>query len=432
MGRPMAKLFTQLLVATIASFWAMVIASPLLADELSPSGYGLYKEFSSPVLAFELRTPSAWQNQGRDPDQLLGADKILGIRILATEMSDRQWCRFWTQNISINLAEPVAGDGLQILQAFCDAIPDLSRGDLIQVFSNPAGTRVLANGQEVINRQGTCLNNLLLIALTGNRPAYNGLPDTLLGRTDSEIAARLFHQTEIQPARLGYFAPKPVQPAATGAINEPEQPVIQAAIAESSEPAEPGPGSTDPAMSGIAQTDPTLPTQSASLSLESGVEPTTERVSSTDEAPAQTSSADALRIPVSSDPLSGEGLFDEPGKDREMTQAEEDQGEEAASGETATRFRGEVLATLQGHIHYPQSAIERGQEDQVGLRLQIARSGELVNLEISQPSRYNSLNVEAKRAAWAASPYPAPPEVSGEDEPKDTFVEFPVSFRLTR
>lgn len=92
-------------------------------------------------------------------------------------------------------------------------------------------------------------------------------------------------------------------------------------------------------------------------------------------------------------------------------------------------YQKEVLARIYEQIRYPESALMRGQEDMVRLNLRIDQQDQVIDVALLEESRYNSLNIEARRAAERTAPLSHPPGLQTE---KQLELLIPVNFRLTQ
>jgi protein TonB len=100
---------------------------------------------------------------------------------------------------------------------------------------------------------------------------------------------------------------------------------------------------------------------------------------------------------------------------------------EAIAAQAATRWEAEVLASLDRVKRYPASALSRGQEDVVSVRIRVARSGEVLSEQIADSRGYDALDDEALALIARADPLPPPPPEIGEHD-----LEFvvPIDFRI--
>jgi len=91
-------------------------------------------------------------------------------------------------------------------------------------------------------------------------------------------------------------------------------------------------------------------------------------------------------------------------------------------------YRSNILTLTYQNLIYPNSAIDRGQEGRVLVKLTLDRKGKVRNMEYDQKSRYSTLNKAVAKAVEQASPYPEPPrKLRG----KQIVVSVPIIFSLS-
>lgn len=91
-------------------------------------------------------------------------------------------------------------------------------------------------------------------------------------------------------------------------------------------------------------------------------------------------------------------------------------------------YRSNILTLTYQNLIYPNSAIDRGQEGKILMKLTLDRRGKVRNMEYDQKSRHRTLNKAAARAVEQASPYPEPPrKLKG----KEIVVTVPIVFSLS-
>ena len=392
----------------------MLVAAPASAFSGDINGYGIYEEFGSAQFAFELRL----QEPSQDANSILSnnSEKDLSVRVLADLLSSRQWCRFWSQNISINQNAALSDPQLNTLVEICNLLPEFRRGDLIEFLSAELGYTLLKiNGQEFTKIHGICGADLLLPALLGENPASGALKDGLLGLTENSLAANLFANTPVQPDRkdlLARFATPAIIAADTETEYESELELETESESESeSAPAEDAADNL-PATGGfMAMSTPAHEAEGSSEGAHALLGQELVR------APSHQSSGSAWSNLFEHDEFN----IDELARTREARQ-------EIEAAQRGANYQRQVLSQIYSKLQYPQSALIRGQQSELQLKLEIDAYGNLLSVQTVEESRYNALNREALRAVQASAPYEIPPGL--DEQHKSTNIYVPIRFSL--
>ena len=139
----------------------------------------------------------------------------------------------------------------------------------------------------------------------------------------------------------------------------------------------------------------------------------------------------------------------EPGKVLELANAEEAVGEDARAQESTEDnnrkaaanvqaalmqqallkiYRSSLLKKTYQHVEYPETSIERNEEGDVILLLEIKRNGKVKSIGYHTKSRSHALNLAARSAVKRAKPFSAAPSAL---EGESFEITMPIRFRLT-
>ena len=145
----------------------------------------------------------------------------------------------------------------------------------------------------------------------------------------------------------------------------------------------------------------------------------------TEQSVTRISSADQITIEVKNGP---EKLALAQNTTTESSSAEDTAAIFAAEQKGLFRiYRSNLLKKTYQHVIYPESAIDRNQQGDVVLKVEINRNGKVKSIVYDKRAEFNSLNKAATKAVYNAKPFPpAPARLEG-----DTFeVVMPIRFRL--
>lgn len=91
-------------------------------------------------------------------------------------------------------------------------------------------------------------------------------------------------------------------------------------------------------------------------------------------------------------------------------------------------YRSNLLKRTYRHVQYPASSIERNEEGDVILMVEILRSGKVKNIRYKTKAQAQALNLAARTAVKQARPFSAAPSALEGDSFK---ISMPIRFRLT-
>lgn len=92
-------------------------------------------------------------------------------------------------------------------------------------------------------------------------------------------------------------------------------------------------------------------------------------------------------------------------------------------------YYDDIKRKIYQQVSYPEIGLRNGRESQVALNVLIDQAGELVDVEVSDKSRYKYFNKAAVRAVETASPFGPPPELLTDNGLYQFKMQ--VNFRLT-
>lgn len=223
-----------LLTAALTAAIISPEANSELAGELRANGYGIYEEFGAALYALKLDTESPINTA---TDLLTNnQSKTLSLKVIANSVGQRQWCRFWTQNIAINISTSELELLADSLLSMCDqTATDLAHGDHIEfrrLTSNTTEFRV--NGVAVSRLEGEGIFEAFLSPFVGRSPVSSNLKLGLLSNSDEySLAASIYADTLVSDHRANLaqsWAPEPEQEPEPMDIRESEIQLTNASI----------------------------------------------------------------------------------------------------------------------------------------------------------------------------------------------------------
>ena len=368
--------------------------------------YGNYSEFGDPLYGLKLET----LNNHSSSSELLDSneDKILSMRILAETLGPRRWCRFWTQNIAINISSEALEAITDPILDMCDAIKaNLVKGDHIQFLRQDSQTTQLRlNGTELLEMKGEGIFESILSPFLGRSPVSGELKANLLtNRSANSVSATIYRATEVSLERRQETANwvAAVNPAITTSAPSGSY------LANNSNQASEFAG--QPALDFL--------TLSKSNSLEISI--STERLISALDTNLLSNgleetkdwSTEFYKTPGSRD-TNGLSMV-----------AFNRSGTASAEGESSIRllkpvltaispaeiqeYQRQSLAKVYDGLSYPGLAQRRGLEGSIRLSVSIDREGQIADVKPLELSPFDSLNEAAQTAVLAAGPFAAPP-----------------------
>ena len=394
----------RILIVLFVSFVSLF--SPL-ASAMELQGAAIYQRLNNDVYIASIHSgnsnSNAWLNSS--------APLRLEMRILALELSPRRFYRLWNEGLAINLSQRQMNEQVDELTRFMYLLKDdLLEGDHV-VMSNETGkTRVSVNGVELLVVDSPKMVKSLLNVWIGKYPRSQQFKDRLINMSASDrsamksrLAGMQFDQERVAVIE-GWVKPKQVE-------EEPEQ-----AIAATDDDS--GAGELVAAAAGAAAGQAAVAADGAG----STVEVLQEVAEGTVE----------------------DDVAEETGPTPEELEAQRLAAEEAArqAAEAAERERQEQMLRVErqlaessyyrnmlnqanAKVKYPRSALKRKLQGVTRVSVLLNRDGTLKMAQIVETSEHSSLDKAAIKAAEAASPYPAIPEILDGDE-----FEFDVPFRF--
>lgn len=425
----------------LASFLITGLISSMNAASLSLNGLATHSElgqmqYIAGLFAEEL------SNDGKSLI-LNNSAKKMEVRIL-TKLSARRFKRQWIESIAINASR-------QELEKHAPNIAML--GNLIK-------TKLMPGDQFVIESKGdhiaVKLNNIsvgkiddvqffgiLLRTWIGPVPLSSQFRQSLLvagGVSSKDLI--LFEETQPTEERIAYLkvaqeerkAKKPAtkqntiqqtaQDIAANALKESKTAPLINSIPTPQIPPLIAPTSSIPedktaASSGRSNTSP--PTNKANAKEDSP-----ESIATTKSAPPAEDDDDSLLIdesPIISsvaprDLLLDDSVFEEEEEEEELT---------AENILIEQLYLAKLKKWSHKHLRYPPRAFHRNLQGNVRVKVTINRDGKVVKSSIIERSPHDSLNREAEKANFRASPFPAmPTEIAG----TNYIFTVPVSFQI--
>lgn len=388
------------------SFVAVITATFCnnLTAEQTTNGYGVYEEFGAPLYAVKLEVEQRIENSA----VLLADDhqKTLSLRVLSDTLGQRQWCRFWTQNIAINISAIDLDTLADSVLSVCDHISgDLALGDQIVFYRESSEQTLLkVNDIDFGELKGPGIFEAFLSPFIGNSPVSNNLKTALLNQpNESSEAARTYLNSSISPERIE-LVQKWVAPPEPQPIQEPAQdPEFTAANAKN--PAE-ATALTSSVLHSVENfADAKKSTEVRTWSTVSAEEQgTTYEISDFSHDPVM---ASAAYMPNSSTLFSSTAL--------DLNQIRPKEKLTRISLLDIQEYQEQSLRRVYEFIEYPSIALRRGREGSLRLKVEIDRSGNIRQISSLETTRHDVLNEAAEFAVEQAGPFEPPPLAEDEE-----------------
>jgi|GEM_PF-2003656 TonB family protein len=377
---------------------------PSLKAQLDTNGYGIYEEFGAPLYAVKLET----ERQFKDATDLLTdqTSKRLSLRVLANSVGQRQWCRFWTQNIAINISSTDLERLAENLLRACDQVAgDLVLGDEI-VFHRESEriTQLRINSVPFAYLEGEGIYEAFLSPFLGNSPVSNDLKSDLLSEiSENSEAAISFRQSGFAVNRVSlvesWIAPPEPEP-------EPLlQPETEIADLKTRKPNSALP-SGDTEFAAIQPFD--IGKSQASMTWSPVWQEESSVVYESSELNGEPVLASVAYLPNSYSMLdlapSGDPPVNRPKENLTRVPLLDIQEYQARS-----------LLRVYANIEYPSIAVRRGREGSIRLMAKIDRAGNVQQIDALETTRFDELNEAAQTAVANSAPFDAPPLASNED-----------------
>lgn len=396
---------------------------PSLKAELGVSSYAIYEEFGAPHYAIKLESE---QPLG-DSRELFADDspKSLSLKVLADRVVQRQWCRFWTQNIAINVSSDELENLADTILRVCDQLEgDLLLGDQIDFFRlSSAHIEFSLNGIELGILQGEGVFEAFLAPFFGDSPVNTEVKANLLSQSgDSTEAATTYGETTYSEARVArvesWLAPPEPEP----------EPEIEIALEEE--------------QSRIAGANGKRPKSDERI-LELGLHPLESLELNSKRQDIQLSwspvwdedqftvyeTAGLLQEPVLASAAyrpNAEMMFAST-SDFDAIQLTPKDEPSRVSLLDIRDYQQESLQQVYGFIEYPSTAQRRGREGSLRLQVDIDALGNIREIQTLESSRYDELNSAAITAVEKAAPFDIPPL----ERDEETFeLLLPIRFTL--
>ncbi len=368
-----------------------------LNGELEVNGYGIYEEFGAALYALKLNTLS----QSDTAAELLENNqvKILSLKVIANSLGQRQWCRFWTQNIAINISSADLERLADSLLDMCDqTATDLAHGDHIEFRRlTYRTTEFRVNGAEVSLLEGEGIFEAFLSPFVDRSPVSSELKLGLLSNSSEEsIAASVYSTTLISDSRLNLaqiWAPEPelepvIQPAEV--LLDSGQIFSDVAL----------PRSLEHPLAKISQSSNAPPTQAWSPNLDNNQPMRYETASLV--RPEFLASYAFMPSSVSEAHRSKDGgsrIFKTP----------------RVSLVEIQEYQNISLQKVYENIIYPSMSLRRNHQGSLRLMVQIDKEGGIQKIDSLEFTDYDRLNEAAEEAVAMAAPFAPPPLEFGEE-----------------
>lgn len=389
-------------------------------DHWSVQGVSPYQQLSRTL--FYARLVST---QGISAEELLKGDIAFQLDVVVSEksLSARRWRNLFMEGVMINHPlDQLAGYTADLNQMMSKFTLRLKKGDLLEVQYHPVnGSRVRLNGIDFGKFEQAQFSLLLLRGWVGDVPLSTGFKKALfsdrsatiqaemdsfaltqerraatsralLGKTgDTSVAGGAVTSTAItKPPKNAVTAIK-IQPSIAVAVTQPER--LSTATAAVSQPA----------VKVSASTSNT----SSPASVKTGAKKSAQKVEQlpNPEKPVQ-----------KPEPVVSSAQIDS------SVQEPEDEGINDVvdvMNEEILRLRQEyyrkLVASVNAKKAIPFKAFQRGWKGEVRIEVTINRIGEVLEVTVLEPSRYDLFNEQAVTAAETAQPLPEmPAKIQGE------------------
>ncbi len=344
-------------------------------------------------------------------------NKRLQVRVLASRLSTRRFRRMWIEGMAINSSPTELEKHARDMADFSNMLKvKLVQGDIFSVDRTEEAVRVSINGVLLGEIEDLQFFDLLLRTWIGPVPLSSDFREDLLTAGSIKPGPLVrFESTIPSEERIAAIESAIAVKQQTAEENEKEEEAPKVAVSK--------PKVSAPAAPKIAApiAAPTIPGSTSASGDTDKPEKLALAAPKVDSSPA-TPKPTPKPKPAASAPKQAAldtSIFDDEGEDEEFT----------AEGLLKEQLYYSQLAKYtHKFLEYPARAWDRGREGNIRLRVTIDRSGKVKNAEILDEAKYKSLNKEAKRAVFRASPYPAvPKEIKGEEYD----FTFRIVFKIT-
>lgn len=403
------------LIAAITLFFC-----PSLQAEPSLNSYAIYEEFGTPHYAVKIES----QEPLEFAEDLFADDnpKNLSLKILADTVVQRQWCRFWTQNISINISSDQLENLADTILRVCDQLEgDLVKGDQIDFFRlSSAHTEFSMNGVELGILQGEGVFEAFLTPFFGDSPVNTEVKASLLSQegdnTDAETTYRETNYSEARVATIeSWIAPPEPEPSLEIDLAEEE---IQLAEVNGKRP------KSDERISELELYPlETLELEGKKREAQQNWSPVWD-----EDQLSVYETAGLLQEPVMASAAyrPTEMMFAST-SDFNLEQMRPKDEQPRISILDIQDYQQQALRQVYALVEYPFIARRRGREGSLRLQIDIDTLGNIQEIRTLESSRYDELNQAAMAAIEQAAPFDSPPLEQGEE----TFeLLLPIRFTL--
>jgi periplasmic protein TonB len=394
----------------------MAIAGP--AHEALPmTGIADHWQLRQEVYIGALYLPS----QPKTPEDILAMSgpRRMELRVTAEKFSPRQWSEMWNQQLIINNSGKDELQGLtDEVISFTSLLKDsLTNGDDVTIDYTPkVGVEIALNGTTLYRTRQERFFNVLLKAWIGPRPPSSEFKRNIVTLPQGDETQDLIdrytvvlpdnkRKSEIAAWVKSPDAPKPEPPKPEPPkLVEKPKPALKPEAAPAPKPTQESkpavvaipPAPAAPAVSGPALPAPPAPKPAPPQKTAAAPSP----VATPAKPAAQAAAAPAA---PSNDTAKLEGL--------------------------KNIYRANMLRLTYRHVVYPSSALAKGQEGSVMMKVTVNRSGKVTGINFEKSSEFSALDRAAEKAVKKASPFP---EVS-KDIPGEAFdFSIPIRFRIPR
>lgn len=363
-----------------------------------------------------------------DANSILGsqAPQKMEMRVTAKRLSSRTLAKLWIESMAINNSPQVLAEQANAMVRFSKLIKRTLRpGDQLIIHRKSVGeTELSLNGLALGTIKQTGFFNTLLRSWLGTVPFSSSFKSQLLvaGSIDETLNNRYVsiipdsERTQKLAGQISSSTASNSQASASNVSTQETSAPINTVRAETSQPAPEQPASNRQAQ--LLADEPPVLTQPIVAKPDISLTP---EPSAEDTPPEESPETTALAPQTILDPDELEEEFDE----------EDDAGPDFTAEAILNRqlYHSKLVKWAYQYVKYPKRAIAREQEGSVQLELIVDRSGNLQELKLIEPSRYNTLNRAAQKAIEEAAPFPPMPETMEQTEFNFTL---PIVFRLPK
>ncbi len=379
-----------------------LMACTALRAELFTDGYGVYEEFGAPLYAVKLESKQRLKNA----TELLteNQEKQLTLRVLAQNVDRRQWCRFWTHNIAINMDSQHLEMLADSLLMVCDHVAgNLQRGDEIVFFRHSSSVTEFQVNQIVFGLlEGEGIFEAFLSPFLGPSPVSNDLKYSLLHQVDTNSTEALAYRQSILLSERIADVRNWVTKTESPVLDVPEKIHAQSSsvlhIIEEFDNAEEDTGDSSVSAEEISSApSPYEYSNGNKQQLMMASVAFTE--SDTELAKVQPGEL----LPHPRENLPRISLMD------------------------IQEYQRQSLRQVYEHLEYPLIAQRRGREGMLRVTVDIDQKGEIQGIHFLERAKYDEFNAAAQVAVEQSAPFPTPPL----DENEEFFsLLLPIRFTL--